>query len=850
MFEHINSWLMGKQVPRGRARTADSGLGTSIRTQPTPAKPRKHRSDKASLKNKRAVTKRASVIEASLVNNYLSDTKVTRPTKHELWAIVMPMAHGKTTLKRKYGFIDIDDLASDLVKGQAVDNLATEISLRSDWNAGMARFIDQAVANLAVLRFEGPVVILVHDWTTAERLGARVLGSFFLEDEPFSEALKGRTEFQRVLAQLNRALVKARDDEAYSCSSLSEVEELCLQMCFVNNIPTGAPCKFRDFETCPGYMTDNQDVLRGDDVDLDDLVEMFENFQVPRERVEYEVAKRKLGTYRGFGVTPGVWCETIGHADGDPKLRFDGILNRAQHRMENEDDIECKAIRKAQTSELSNILCAHWLTVGRFADDPESIFRLYLTPEDKFTVVMQNVARELSRSKFYMDLQLSKKDREIMMDMRWLSPRKQNLLQASGAIDVTPDKPMLGSACTLSQFNEILRCTELVSEPPIMVESAEALTAVLMNETRHYLRDYLLGMVDMGSDWESVMTRAPGETVQGSVLRLLLMLRVQNGGKVTDQTLESVGKLTGYDERYFSDVWYQMLEKANKLETDMTEKLIKVLVSILWQENSDDTVDWSLQYVKALEELVSNGKACVAMNEATGTRHNVVVGNEGIGYCTTTMESHQEWTTAMALSNVDVKKSRILRSTDVKMINAYRCMREMTRSKSLAISDLFGRDAHKHRRMVAMMGHAAEVLPDNEFTSLLLSGVCDHYGFKYGGERNKVHIWAKTIAFSSEDKNGLGGTMLGGMRYKTENKIVMRQNGEYATSAKFGKITKTKTKTVHFNTQLCIAKTITTEGVLAPSKTIASHGLSCAEVMELMCQHGSSRGELSALIKM
>lgn len=848
MFDHVTNWLAGGK-PKKRA-TFDSGIGMSEPSVRSRRQAPRHRSDKQAKQAKRSVAKRESTIEPLLVEKYMAEGQVTRPTKHELWAIVMPMAHGKTTLKNKYGFIDIDDLASDLVHGQATDNLATEVALRQDWNSGMSKFVDQAVANLAVLKFEGPVVILVHDMTTAERIGARVLGCFYLDEEPFERALANRTPFQKSVARMNRKIVMAKDEDAMNCRDLNEVEELCLQMCYISSIPTGAPCKFRDFTECPGYTTTDPAVLNGDDVDLDILITMFERFEVPRERVEYEVIKRGLGTYRGFGITPGIWCETIGHAEGNAKLRFDGLKQCASERMSFGDDKECQAIRKAQPGDLGNVLAAHWLTVGKNADDPESIFRLYLVSSDKFTVIMQNVAKQLSKSKFYMDLQPSKKDRKIMSDMKWLSPKRQNSLQASGAIDVTPDKPMIGSACTLSQFNEILDEMEIVTEPEMTLDGAEMLSNVLANETQHYLRDYLQGMLDLSTDWESVMKHVPGETVQGAVMRQLLVLTVQNGGKVTDRTLDSIAKVTGYDKRYYSDVWYQMLSKANMLDKEPTEKLVRALVAVLWSEGAGEDTDWSLLYVKALEEIVSNGKACKAITEATGAKHNVVVGNEGLGYCTTTMSTHTEWLTAMSLSNIDVRKTKILGSADIKVINSYRCMREMSASQSLAIADLFGRDSRKHRRMVAMMGHAAEVLPDNDETSRLLHAVLDHYEVAYGGEPNKVHAWAKKVAFTSESQGGLGGIMMGNMRYKLERDLTTRPDGKFSTSCKTGRISKTKVKHVTFSQELSLARVQNRDVGPSPSKNIASHGLSCADMIEQLCNNGTDRGNLSSMLKM
>lgn len=853
------NWLVGnprpRQQPKRRRQTFDSGIGMAESVVSRPDEDRRaretrhtHRTEKTVVKARKAIGRKTYTIDDSIITTYLEQSKLWRPTKHELWALVMPMAHGKTTLKRKYGFIDVDDLMPGIVSQQAVDNLAVEISLRADWNSGMTKFVDEAERNLSVLKFNGPVVILVHDWATANRLGARVMGSFYLQEEPFRKALKGRTPFQKQLAELNRQIVIARDEQGFDCQSLDEIEELCLQMCMTNNIPTGAPCKFRDFENLPGYNTDNESVVRGDDVDLDMLIDMYNKFEIPKERVDFEIMKKGLDSYRGFGITPGKWCETVAGSTHKAQLRFDGMARSDMAHMQLDEDKECEAIFKAHPDELGAVLCAHWRTVGRHADDPECVFRLYLIQGDRFQSAIDGTSRLLAKSKFFMDMELSKKDRYIINDMRWLSPKRYVKIQASGVVDITPDKPSLGSACTQTDLVRIIEGMDIVSEPKITRDGCEALMFTLTNETQHYMRDFMIGSLEDATAEDTIVMHMEGETVQTAVLRNILVLMAQNNHVINDEMLESVAKMVGYDKRYFEDVWYQMLLKANLLDATQKEKLTRAIVAVMWCESGGVYDDWSLVYAKAVEEIITHGKACLAMTEKNGAKHCVIVANDGTGYVLNTFHTREEWITGLALSNVDVRKSKVINSEESRMINAQRCLREMTKSQSLAIADMFSRNPHKHKRAMGMLGHAAEVLPDTQDCKELLTTFLLYNKITYKGQTN-IYQWAKTVAFSSTVDNGLGGIMEGGMEYRPTRPLSTHDDGRYRTVQKIGGITKRQKLTPDYTKTIKMLKINSTSAVNCPSRRIATHGLSCADMIEQMCEREDDKKQMSTIIK-
>lgn len=865
-MEKIAKWMAGmpsqktqvhkSHKHKSRRQTFDSGIGMAesvVSSKHEEARIKRerhhHRAERAVLEAKRAITRRPMTVEADLIENYLSTGKVMRRAIHELWAIVMPMAHGKTYLKKKYGFIDVDDLMPGIASQQAIDNLAVEIKLKSDWNSGMDTFISEAEKNLSVLKFNGPMVIMVHDWVTAERLGARVMGSFFLEESSFETALGGRTNFQKTLARLNRKLVIAKDNEAMECRDLTEVEELCVQVCWVNKIPIGAPHMFRDFEAPVGYTTHREDVLRGDDCDLDDLVYMYEQFEIPKERVDFEVNKRGLDTYRGFGVTPGRWCEAVAGAKTKVQTRFDGISAKSMEQMAITDDVECKGILARHKGELGPVLCAHWLTIGKFADDAECVFRLYQIDSDRFPSAIAHVSATLAKSKFFMDMEISKSDRALISDMKWLVPKRNQSISASGVVDIIPDKPMLGSACTKAELEQIVREMDILHDPPVTKEGADILMDVLVNQTGHYMRDYLTEMVSVALEGESMDIQVEGETVQAAVLRNVLILMAQEGQKITDKMLDSVGTLAGYDEKYFSDVWYQMLSKANKLAHAETEKLTRALIAIIWDENAASFDDWSGLYSRALEGIVTQGKACLAIREQNGAKHNVMIVHNGVGLTTTTMEGETEWLMAMAASNVDVRKTKILSSEEKRLVNAHRCLRQMTKSSCLAIADMFARRPHKHNRMVAMAAHAAEVLPNRPSTNELLQVFMLHNGYD---ARCVVHIgsWAKAAAFAVKAHGGLGGHMFGGMSYSLQHDLRRSSKGEYRLTQQVGAIKKVQRIRYDFSQRMSILKVAQVEAKNCPSRRLATNGLSCADIIEQMCGDESERDYLSSILKL
>lgn len=235
--------------------------------------------------------------------------------QNNLYAIVMGSGHGKSTLSKRYGVIDIDDLVTMEEHYALVDERKAIIERHGEWKQHNERWFAAARKTLSIIDLEKPAVVLVHTEEAALSLGAKVLAGINLSEDALAQNVGRRASFERLEAKGNlmRNRVHHSDYQPMECRSTAAVERYFLAVMNANGLAVAAPnkypCKYANpnySKACPDWVLEGK-IQKG--TTIYDLVKMYECGMVPKECVDYYVKQFEATTYEGFGVTLNDWAK-------------------------------------------------------------------------------------------------------------------------------------------------------------------------------------------------------------------------------------------------------------------------------------------------------------------------------------------------------------------------------------------------------------------------------------------------------------------------------------------------------------------------------------------------------------
>lgn len=256
-----------------------------------------------------------------------------------LYAIVMGSGHGKSTISRRYGVIDIDDLVTEREHNALVDERRTIIERDGEWKQHNDRWFAAARKTLSIMDLTQNTVVLVHTEEAALSIGAKVMGGINLAETALAKNVKDRAPFERLEAKSNLVRNKAHHStyKPLECKDRIDVERAFLTLMNVNSIPVAAPYKYPTryknscySPTCPDWVLEGK-LKQG--TNLYDVVKMYESGMVPKECVDYYVKQFDTVSYEGFGTTLNDWaklCAKVASEIEEPKANF---------TLEDRDDV-------------------------------------------------------------------------------------------------------------------------------------------------------------------------------------------------------------------------------------------------------------------------------------------------------------------------------------------------------------------------------------------------------------------------------------------------------------------------------------------------------------------------------
>lgn len=769
--EGRDSGYYGSSRSSGRHR---SGGGNSRKEHTAERCPRKSKADKM---REKALVRNQYIISEMAVKHYSPPGEHLGYTRDNLYSIVLPMGHGKTWLRDEYGFIDFDDCAPGIRERRHVDNLIAELEAKLDWEASMRGLATMANNTLNMFKLDRPTLILVHDITMSNNIGATNLGSIVLTDEALDDATRGRTDVQRSLAAINHALVKSLSGVVVA-SDLRTVEQQVIAWCNENGIATGAPCKFNLYDLPPGYMYDEGDVVQGKMHDLDVLIELYDKGVIPKERVDYSVRKRNLLKYRGFGVTTGRWVQSLGMAGKDERRFSKGISPEDMKAVVDEVGPEFGAIemRFAEMSTaFQSMVVNHWQCIGQYSEDPEILFRLYQVGEAQWFERLNEIMKLMRGSRFFVDVEISSRTRRELNDLVLLVPGMrvdmQRILRYAGDIGDTNGS----SAASVNELEDLSRMLEV--QRPIELQSTDVEKLLELNDEQkpymyEWVRDackFITSPTTMG-----VIQDMREMRVTDKVLICCLLHYAKDFKPNIEEICLEMGQMTHAENPEVAGVWNNVVNKINKCQGAQQDVWVYAVASLMCDSEFSIDYTWRMRFAQAIEELVVNAKICKVYENRGFGKAKVQVCRDVRSYCSSTIPDDVMWVSCLGATDVALEKLLSVSSNSLRLAKVQRGLWKMSNSKSLTIGDIVSQRVEDSPAILSMIAHGYEVFGESQNYLDLCNAFmrASGSGKKYRlSDLNKID----KIVYGSRDKNGFGYLKSGGVSYDL-NEVVPVSN--------------------------------------------------------------------------
>lgn len=705
-----------RRARRASKLSSDSGYGSSGG--------RMAKADKAEVK--KFITNQAA-IKRDVVESYCVAGVSGEKSRNNLYAFIIPMGCGKTTLSKKYGFIDVDSCGTSLSNVDGIAGCVREMVSKRDWAKSMKRFAKEVERTMDAMAFPQKTLLMVHDETMARYIGAEVIGGCYLHKEGLQKANPGRSKMQMAFADINNEIVQHGEIECDSLTDVAQVEELVLLTCTHFGIMHGAPGS-TDLGA-PGYMTKNEEILTGQTVSLEALKALYQKVKIPQECVYYQMNKQGIKEYCGMGGCANEIAQCLAKADIHNEQLHDRLASLKQYvDFEKDQSINLLMQKFGDSPGYLTRIISHWVVVGSICDYPELMFRLYQVGPSRWRAVFKALGSYLTKTRFWCGRQLSVKMCDAIMDMRFLM---------SG-------KPMAISNAIGKSHTVVADMRELES----IVTSCDRQSVLQLDESKFtLLYDTMKGM---NAEQANYISGGKAQVSEGDLEELSLQQIVSCILLSHHDPFESADGLWRSGRCDASDAgqeWVDVLDKLNKLSGPIRVQAGELIATMLHQRVSVDADGSLSDFLKCIQELVTYGKVCGISSREYGQPANVcIVGGSG-GYCTTSIDS-DKWMNYASQLRLDFANVLWMSSRDRMIIERLRGMRMMAASTCLAIKDLIAADLTQ-KEYLAQCAHLTELAQGEGVTAIMNSfGKVKHTTEGYESMRR--------VMFTSTKDGGMG----------------------------------------------------------------------------------------------
>jgi len=360
-------------------------------------------------------------------------------TRPGLGAIILPHGHGKTTMAREFGWIDIDSLYDTSLSDGSMERLikAYQVSPMQVMEE-RGKMYESCNRTLDLMPLGSRCIILVHDELTAIALGATVLGGAILKEEVYLKAMEksGRGSSSIGWYDWYKCVANNTKEDLWECNNYREIIDHCFDLCNANFIPVGCPRKYGTMELNEDLYSPeiSERLMKGEFCEADEILDHIDKGLIHTEMITYQARKYYDGIFYGIGVSHDEVARTLRHRGTQAnRIRIRSDQNKNVIGL---SDLEAKFPDIGLLKEVKEILTAHdeapawfrthiiswWGSYRTNFDNSEFLFNLIkMVPFKEWYSTFHSYGKIMLRYKVVNGAHISEGIRKAVYDLRLLA---------------------------------------------------------------------------------------------------------------------------------------------------------------------------------------------------------------------------------------------------------------------------------------------------------------------------------------------------------------------------------------------------------------------------------------------
>lgn len=347
--------------------------------------------------------------------------------------VVLPMGHGKTTLAREEGWVDVDALLQPRVLNDIREEFYDLIASGSSVEEASVVLAKEIAPGLKLLNPSETVIIMAPTFELLDVLGIECVGAVVIKPEVVLSANSTRDPAERLVIEKNMEEVLARDGQdqidVFTSENLDDVRWYIYCLCNRLCMPMAKPREYGIDDVSLLHTTYGTSKVE----DIHEVVAAYDQGLVSRELVNYQVFANGLKSYRGFGFTWNDWAKTMSYAahtrgtssfDDSDWAAWPVTLNKISEGIPLEEHEDIQLLVESHKGEHERFVLAlilHWKTLGLPSPLAKKIFPLYAIRRVHWGGVFDKIREGVIASNSFVGMQLTMDEREMILSMRLLS---------------------------------------------------------------------------------------------------------------------------------------------------------------------------------------------------------------------------------------------------------------------------------------------------------------------------------------------------------------------------------------------------------------------------------------------
>ncbi|AYP71814.1 hypothetical protein [Penicillium roseopurpureum chrysovirus 1] len=347
-----------------------------------------------------------------------------------VYGVLMPMAHGKSTLAQAEGWIDCDSLIAPGMKRELIPGVLSSLGDGCDYEEAFCQVSAVMAKSLEILAPSKPTLVLTNNLSLLERCSIPCLAIMSLENEAFEYNLRLREEPERYAARISKAYLEACEQPGrplIMAQDNSSMRTMLYQIAESMGLDLGAPRELNPEAALP------VGVGWSSSCSLTKLADLHDKGQISTALFNYQINLQGLKSYRGCGFTMNDWASVAAQLVDTTPLHDPSIpglgkwpisLEAIGKHFDLSEDQDAQALMMAHGGEDEAFtvgLLLHWKLYGLRNDTTGRLRLLYYVRRAKWDGVMRKVRQGVLASNTFMGEPLTLLERDILLSLHMLS---------------------------------------------------------------------------------------------------------------------------------------------------------------------------------------------------------------------------------------------------------------------------------------------------------------------------------------------------------------------------------------------------------------------------------------------